>query len=266
MRLAADVGYQRRRHLHLQRPLPRCDPPPDFATVAPIFHAGRARRMDRRLGTPARHRRDGSRRLLDQGGRHAPGRPAHAAGQAGRGRPRARGRATGGSSTRCAIRWSGSTCAARSPRSTRAARGSLELIEAWGVDTVKAVMQRSIEHARDKLAARLAELPDGEWRDVQYIDHDGHAPKIYRIVCTMRKEGSRLDVRLRGHEPERARADQLAPSPGCRPRCCRPSTSISAGTFRGIAACAIASTSAPSRARSITPPIPRRARWRRSPR
>ena len=83
----------------------------------------------------------------------------------------------------------------------RPARGSLELIDAWGVDTVKAVMQRSIEHARDKLAERLAELPDGEWRDVQYIDHDGHAPEIYQIVCTMTKHGDRLAFDFAGTSP-----------------------------------------------------------------
>ena len=47
-----------------------------------------------------------------------------------------------------------------------------------------------IAHAREKLAARLAELPDGEWREVQYIDHDGHAPKIYKILCTMTRRGA----------------------------------------------------------------------------
>ena len=55
---------------------------PDFATVAPMFSRGRARRVDRRLGPSARHRRHGPGRLLDQGGRHAPGGPAHAAGEA----------------------------------------------------------------------------------------------------------------------------------------------------------------------------------------
>ena len=41
-------------------------------------------------------------------------------------------------------------------------------------------MRHSIDYAREKLEARLAELPDGEWREVQYIDHDGHAPKSTR--------------------------------------------------------------------------------------
>ncbi|MDP6175328.1 MAG: hydantoinase B/oxoprolinase family protein, partial [Rhodospirillales bacterium] len=52
-------------------------------------------------------------------------------------------------------------------------RRFVALIEEWGVDEVKAVMKRSIFHAREKLRARLQELPDGRWREVQYIDHDG---------------------------------------------------------------------------------------------
>lgn len=68
----------------------------------------------------------------------------------------------------------------------------LELIERWGVQTVKSVMAMSIDYARRKLQERLRELPDGVWREVQYIDHDGHTTDIYQIVCTMSKENDRL--------------------------------------------------------------------------
>lgn len=77
----------------------------------------------------------------------------------------------------------------------------LELIETWGVDTVKAVMGQSIDHAREKLKKRLGELPDGVWRDVQYIDHDGHSTDIYQIVCTMTKKGEALTFDFEGTSP-----------------------------------------------------------------
>jgi N-methylhydantoinase B len=77
----------------------------------------------------------------------------------------------------------------------------LELIERWGVDAVKAVMNGSIAHAREKLARRLRELPDGEWRETQYIDHDGHASKIYKVVCTLQKRGDRLSFDFTGTSP-----------------------------------------------------------------
>lgn len=77
----------------------------------------------------------------------------------------------------------------------------LELVEQWGVETVKAVMGQSIDHAREKLKQRLRELPDGVWRDVQYIDHDGHEKKIYQIVCTMTKKGDALTFDFDGTSP-----------------------------------------------------------------
>lgn len=76
-----------------------------------------------------------------------------------------------------------------------------ELIEAWGIDAVKAVMNGSIAYAREKLAARLRELPDGTWREVQYIDHDGHQSKIYQIVCTLTKTGDKLKFDFTGTSP-----------------------------------------------------------------
>jgi len=80
-------------------------------------------------------------------------------------------------------------------------RRLLELIDTWGVEPVKGVMERSITHAREKLQRRLRELPDGRWRDVQYIDHDGHEPNIYQIVCTMTKRGDRIVFDFTGTSP-----------------------------------------------------------------
>jgi len=80
-------------------------------------------------------------------------------------------------------------------------RNILELIERWGVDAVKAVMNGSIAHAREKLSQRLRELPDGVWRETQYIDHDGHESRIYQIICTMTKRGDRLTFDFTGTSP-----------------------------------------------------------------
>ncbi|MGB8040810.1 MAG: hydantoinase B/oxoprolinase family protein [Pseudolabrys sp.] len=77
----------------------------------------------------------------------------------------------------------------------------LELFERWGADTVKAAMEQSISRSREKLEVRLAELPDGQWREVQYIDHDGHNPEIYKIICTMTKKGRRLEFNFTGTSP-----------------------------------------------------------------
>ena len=47
----------------------------------------------------------------------------------------------------------------------------------------------------------MAELPDGVWREVQYIDHDGHNPEIYKIICTTTKKGRRLEFNFTGTSP-----------------------------------------------------------------
>ena len=73
-----------------------------------------------------------------------------------------------------------------------------ELIESWGVETFKATMARSVEFAADKLRERLDDLPDGKWREVQYIDHDGHESRIYQIVCTLTKRGRHLTFDFTG--------------------------------------------------------------------
>jgi N-methylhydantoinase B len=80
-------------------------------------------------------------------------------------------------------------------------RRVLELIETWGIDAVKSVMRQSIDYAGTKLGQRLAELPDGVWREVQHIDHDGHRDEIYKIVCTMTKAGSGLTFDFTGSSP-----------------------------------------------------------------
>lgn len=77
----------------------------------------------------------------------------------------------------------------------------LELIGTWGVDAVKSVMRMSIDYARRKLQERLRELPDGVWREVQYIDHDGHGTDIYQIVCTLTKKSDRLTFDFGGTSP-----------------------------------------------------------------
>ena len=55
-------------------------------------------------------------------------------------------------------------------------RRVLELIEQWGVDTVKARDERQshrLTRARS-CGSGCASCPTARWREVQYIDHDGH--------------------------------------------------------------------------------------------
>ncbi len=173
---------------------------PDFATVMPIFHAGE---LVAWLGASGHQLDTGG---MDPGGFSIKAVDTH---QEGLRMPPVK-LAEGGAVREDVLAWiinqvrdplvgldvRGQIAALNTGR-----RRVLELIDAWGIDAVKAVMNGSIAYAREKLAERLRELPDGRWREVQYIDHDGHQSRIYQIVCTLTKQRDRLTFDFTGTSP-----------------------------------------------------------------
>jgi N-methylhydantoinase B len=77
-----------------------------------------------------------------------------------------------------------------------------ELYGEYGSETITQVMEEALDHVRRRLRRRLRELPDGVWREVQYLDHDGHAPNLRQIVCTVTKRGERLTLDFTGSASE----------------------------------------------------------------
>lgn len=77
-----------------------------------------------------------------------------------------------------------------------------ELFAEYGVATVTAVMEASIDYVRRRVGTRIAELPDGVWREVQYLDHDGTRANLRPIVCTVTKAGSSLSIDFGGSAPQ----------------------------------------------------------------
>ena len=73
-----------------------------------------------------------------------------------------------------------------------AARRLLELFDRYGLDEVQRVMQLEIEHSEEQLRDRLRELPDGVYRGLDYIEHDGHTNALYDFRLEVRKTGDRL--------------------------------------------------------------------------
>ena len=71
-----------------------------------------------------------------------------------------------------------------------------QLIEAYGVETVKAVMKEMIDYAENRLRARLRELPDGTWRHTLFIEHDSTKDKVYAGRLTMIKVNDTLTFDL----------------------------------------------------------------------
>ncbi|GAA3941077.1 hydantoinase B/oxoprolinase family protein [Microbacterium soli] len=77
-----------------------------------------------------------------------------------------------------------------------------ELYDAYGADTVDAVMREGLDHVERRFRQRLRTLPDGVWREVQYLDHDGHQRNLRRIVCTVTKSGEQLTIDFDGSDPQ----------------------------------------------------------------
>lgn len=78
----------------------------------------------------------------------------------------------------------------------------LAVADEYGLDTVQAVMRQGVDNVERRLRERLRTLPDGVWRDVQYLDHDGHQPNMRPIVCTITKQGDQLTIDFEGTAPE----------------------------------------------------------------
>jgi N-methylhydantoinase B len=78
------------------------------------------------------------------------------------------------------------------------------LFDSYGPDTVTAVMREGIDHVERRLRERLRSLPDGVWREVQYLDHDGHQTAVRQIVCTVTKRGDQLTIDFTGSAAQTA--------------------------------------------------------------
>lgn len=76
------------------------------------------------------------------------------------------------------------------------------LFDEYGLDVVQQVMRQGIDNVERRLRERLSTLPDGTWREVQYMDHDGHQPNMRPIVCTITKRGDHLTIDFTGTAPE----------------------------------------------------------------
>jgi N-methylhydantoinase B len=66
------------------------------------------------------------------------------------------------------------------------------LVRRYGADTIRYVMQRMIEASRKRLQERLTLLPDGDFHAQDFLEHDGHENRLYKIDVKLQKRGDRL--------------------------------------------------------------------------
>ena len=66
------------------------------------------------------------------------------------------------------------------------------LMERYGCDAVLSAMEGLISLSAKRLKSRLKRLPDGIYRAVDFLDHDGHENRAYKVELKMEKRRDRL--------------------------------------------------------------------------
>lgn len=83
-----------------------------------------------------------------------------------------------------------------------AARRLGEVLERYGTEVVLGVMEAEIEASERRIRARLRELPDGVFRAVDFLEHDGHEDLLYEVRLALHKTGDRLVFDFEGSSPQ----------------------------------------------------------------
>jgi N-methylhydantoinase B len=73
-----------------------------------------------------------------------------------------------------------------------AKRRFLEVTKRYGGETVQRVMEELIQFSERQFRERLRNLPDGIFRAVDFLDHDGHENRLYKVAVDVIKEGDHL--------------------------------------------------------------------------
>ncbi|HVT69661.1 MAG TPA: hydantoinase B/oxoprolinase family protein [Trebonia sp.] len=79
-----------------------------------------------------------------------------------------------------------------------ASRRLLELFDRYGLPEVQHVMRLEIEHSERTLRDRLAAMPDGTFRAVDFLEHDGHTNELYAFRLAVTKRGDELTFDFTG--------------------------------------------------------------------
>lgn len=83
-----------------------------------------------------------------------------------------------------------------------AARRLHELIDRYGVPEIESIMRSEIALSERRLRERLAAMPDGDFSAADFLEHDGHANRLYEICLTLRKRGDGLEFDFTGSSPQ----------------------------------------------------------------
>ena len=77
-----------------------------------------------------------------------------------------------------------------------------QLMDRYGVETVDQVMRTEIDTSETRLRERLKRIPDGIYRARDFLDHDGHANRLYQIEVAAIKRGDLLTFDMGESSPQ----------------------------------------------------------------
>jgi N-methylhydantoinase B len=83
-----------------------------------------------------------------------------------------------------------------------AARRFHQLMQRYGVATVDQVMRTEIDTSERLLRQRLKLIPDGIYRARDFLDHDGHANRLYQIEVAVIKRDDALTLDMSESSPQ----------------------------------------------------------------
>ena len=78
-------------------------------------------------------------------------------------------------------------------------RRILEIVERYGLETIKECFNAIIDYTATRLGERISELPDGVWSHEVYLDYyDGVTDSIYPCFCALTKRGDTITFDFTG--------------------------------------------------------------------
>jgi N-methylhydantoinase B len=76
------------------------------------------------------------------------------------------------------------------------------LFDQYGHDVLGQAMTQMVASSERRVRERLRSLPDGEVRAADFLEHDGHDNRLYRIDLRMEKRGDQLTMDFSGSSPQ----------------------------------------------------------------
>jgi N-methylhydantoinase B len=77
-------------------------------------------------------------------------------------------------------------------------RRLLGTIAEFGLEQFREYTRLSFELAEQVVRDRIAVIPDGTYRAEEWTEHNGHVDDLYRVACTMTKQGSQITFDFTG--------------------------------------------------------------------